>query len=226
MLTQTQSIVAAMLYLTGSIKFGAFKLKLHEKDPLAPLSPFFINIRNKDNPTKPGTLEESDYDLIAKCLLEVINESGLEFDAIAGIPRAGDPIVEAIERLIINSPFPHPAKFRIIKLAKEEAMGIRRIIPLSGFNYKQGERILLVDDLVTKADTKIEAIRAIESSGSVVVGLVVLVDRQQGGREQIESAGYKLFSALTISELLDYYVQKEMIDNAKHKEALFYISTV
>jgi len=220
-----QDEVAKRLYEKGAVQLGAFKLKLHEKNPTAPLSPFFINIRNKDNSTKPGNLETDDYDAIARCLLEVIEESGLEFDAIAGIPRAGDPIAEAISR-ILASEDQTKFKFRVIPLSKEESAEGRRIIPREGFEYKQGERILLIDDLVTKADTKIEAIKAIKSSGSVVVGLIVLVDRQQGGKAQLEADGYKLLAAFTISDLLGYYVENSMMDKAKYDEAINYIKSV
>lgn len=182
-------------------------------------------MRDKNNP-KPGNLDGDDYILIARCLLSVVRENNLVFDAIAGIPRAGDPIVDAIEKMMEYDPVMQQGDFRIIKLAKEEGGGIRKIVPLPGFKYKEGERILLFDDLVTKADTKLEAISAIESSGSIVEALIVLVDRQQGGMEQVRSAGYKIFAALTIAELLDYYVQEKLVDEDKYQEAINYVRNV
>lgn len=74
-------------------------MKLHEKNPDAPLSPFFLNLRSGDNP-KPGPLASVDFDLIARALWEKTTEEGLSFQAIVGIPNAGDPIIEAIERLV------------------------------------------------------------------------------------------------------------------------------
>lgn len=217
---------ALMLNKKKAVEFGAFKLKLHEKNPSAPLSPFYINMRNKDNPTKAGPLEAEDYELIARCLLQVIKESDFEFDAIAGIPRAADPIVNALEKLMDYLPGMDQGDFRIIRLAKEEKDGKRRIVPMPGFEYRKGERVLLIDDLVTKADTKIEAIKAVESQGAVVAGLVVLVDRLQGGSKEIENAGYKMKSAFTIRELLDFYVMEKCIDTGKWQEAIKYIETV
>ncbi|MEA3450018.1 MAG: hypothetical protein U9Q85_03545 [Patescibacteria group bacterium] len=119
--------VADMIFDKKSFKFGAFTLKLHEEFPDALLSPFFINMRSKDNPTKKGPLVNADYDLIAQALLFSMNN--LSFQAIAGIPRAADPIIEAIERAM-----PEPRKFRIIKLFKEETKDWRRIIPLPGYD--------------------------------------------------------------------------------------------
>lgn len=224
MLTGLRQDTALMLNAKKAVEFGAFKLKLHEKNPDAPLSPFYINMRDKNNP-KPGPLEAEDYELIARCLLEVIKESDFVFDAIAGIPRAADPIVDALVKLMDYLPGMDQGDFRIIRLAKEEAEGKRRIVPMSGFEYREGERVLLIDDLVTKADTKLEAIRAVESQGAKVIGLVVLVDRLQGGSEEVKKAGYKIKSAFTIRELLDFYVGEKLIDTGKWQEAIRYIET-
>lgn len=200
---------ADRIYDKGACQFGAFRLKLHEKNPDAPLSPFYINLRDKDNP-KPGPLEAEDYDLIARCMWQVLkNQSDFAFEGIAPIPRAADPIGEAMARI----PDFQKSGTRIIKLAKREVDGKREIVPYLGFEYRKGERILLVDDLITRADTKIEAIRSIESFGSIVVGLLVLIDRQQGGRQQLESLGYVVRSAFTVSELFGYYRQTSRISH-------------
>ncbi len=212
--------VADMILERGAFKFGAFKLKLHEKNPDAPLSPFYIDLRTADNPTKPGLLTVSDCDLIAQCLWEVILKSGLTFQAIAGIPYAGDPIVEAIERIV-----PSPRGFRVIKLAKFEKDGKRKIVPLSGFEYRPSEVVLLIDDLVTKADSKNEAIDAIESQGSVVRDLVVLLDRQQGGKEGLAQSGRNLVAAFAVRELLEYYKITGQITVEKFRECMKYIQS-
>lgn len=225
MLTPKQESTAIRIFEIEAFKFGAFRLKLHEKNPNAPLSPFFIHLRNKDNPTKPGSLVEEDYLMIAECLLETISESGFVFDAIAPIPRAGDPIVDAIEELQSYDDSLCQGDFRIIRLKKEDDNdGSRKIVPLPGFEYKKGERVLLVDDLVTKADTKLEAIRAIESQGAIVVGIIVLIDRQQGGQEALAEAGYKLLASMTVSNLFEFYLQEKMIGFQKYWESVEYIA--
>jgi len=210
--------VANMIFERKAFKFGAFKLKLHEKNPDAPLSPFYLNLRTPDNP-KPGPLTEEDCVLAAEILWRKILESGLDFSAIAGIPNAGDPLAAAIEKVAAS-----PRGFRIIKLGKEVDGDKRRIVPLPGFDYKEGEKVLLVDDLITRADSKFEAIKAVEVRGLEVVGLIVLVDREQGGRRQLEEAGYKLVVAFTITELFQYYLDQGKIDPEKHRECLTYIA--
>lgn len=140
--------VARRIFEKGAFQVGAFKLKLHDKKPDAPLSPFFINLRNKENP-KPGPLDESDYDLIANSILRKIKDSRVKFDSIAPIPNAGNPILQAMESVIKNNLEWKKINPRFIKLSKFEESGRRKIIPLDGFRYKKGERVLLVDDLIT-----------------------------------------------------------------------------
>jgi len=76
---------------------------------------------------------------------------------------------------------------------------------------------------LTGGDSKIEAIRAVMSEGSVVKTLVVLVDRQQGGREQLEEAGYDVITCFTIRELLDFYREEGTITKEKHLACLNYL---
>jgi len=210
--------VADVIFKKGAFKFGTFKLKFHEKNPDAPFSPFFLNLRTKDNPTNPGPLIEDDCDLIATALLCSIRQNCLDFQAVAGIPYAGDPIIEALKRII-----PEPRGFRIIKLGKKIRKDKRRIVPSPDFAYQKGENVLVIDDLVTKADSKIEAIKAIESKGSIVKNLVVLVDRQQGGQAQLREAGYNLVSCFTMMNLINYYKSTGRISGQKHLECINYI---
>jgi len=210
--------VANMIFFKEAFRFGAFRLKLHEKNPKAPLSPFYLNLRTEDNPANPGPLTKDDCDLIAKALWSVIQENNLPFGVIAGIPYAADPIITAIERVVLEA-----RDLRIIKLSKEITKDKRRIIPLPGFEYREGEEVLLIDDLITKGHSKIEAIEAIKAGGSVVKNLVVLVDRLQGGQKQLKEAGYNLFACFTIMELLDYYKEVRMISEEKYQECVKYI---
>ena len=78
--------------------------------------------------------------------------------------------------------------------------------------------------MVTQADSKLDAISALESSGLVVRDIVVLVDREQGGAKQLADAGYRLHAAFKFSKLLDYYHRVGKIDDAKYQEARDYLA--
>lgn len=144
----------------------------------------------------------------------------LNFSHVAGVPRAGDPFAEAL-----SSAGERDGKFiQVLHLNKEEEGSTRHIGTQLTGSYQAGDKVLLVDDLVTKADSKLEAIAVLEKAGLTVVGVVVLVDREQGGARQLREAGYTLLAAFTLSELLDYYVEAGSIDQHKRQEILDYLA--
>jgi len=81
-----------------------------------------------------------------------------------------------------------------------------------------------VDDLITRTDTKKEAIAVCEEAGLVVAAVAVLVDREQGGSEELKEAGYSLYSVFPLSELLDYYVEVKLLSPEKREEVMTYIT--
>jgi len=209
--------LALLLFDRGAIKFGAFRLKLHDTNLNAPLSPFYINLRDENNP-KPGPLQTDDYRLIAECMWQKALKSNPELQAIAGIPKAGDPIAQALLKVV-----PKPRGFRLIELDKEETEKGRTIVPKTGFEYRKGEIVLLIDDLITGGHTKTESIKAIKSQGAIVNDLLVLVDREQGGKEDLAKAGYNLISVFGVISLFNFYRSEGLIDEAKYWECFQYI---
>jgi uridine monophosphate synthetase len=207
----------SMLFNRGSVQFGSFKLKLHEKTPAAPLSPFFFNLRTRNNP-KPGPLLSKDCELIATCIWKEILSSRIPFTAICGIPNAGTPIVQALERVVAK-----PRGFRVIPLTKVMTDAGRRIVPAPGFAYRQGERVFLIDDLITKADTKFESITSLGEQGCIVAGLAVLIDREQGGVQELQKRGYAVVSAFSTIQLFCEYHREGKIDQPKLDECIDYI---
>lgn len=178
---------------------GEFALKLHEKAPEAPLSPIYINLRN---------LPE---DVLGKVGKAIVNVPNLRVpDWFTGIPQAGVALAKAFCQ---SRGMPY-----IDILEKEEREGNRRIIP-RGDEMGEG-RVLIIDDVVTKADTKLEAIKAVESLGFDEVDIVVLVDCEQGGKEQLEKAGYRLSSVFTMSKMLDYYLRVGKIDQTTYQNTI------
>jgi len=69
-------------------------------------------------------------------------------------------------------------------------------------NFKPGETVVVVDDVITRGDSTIAAIEAVEKAGGKVAFAAVLVDRQEGGREKIEALGHRVISAYLRDELL------------------------
>jgi len=210
-LTKSQEQVANRIHDRGAIKFGAFKLKLHEKNPSAPLSPIYVTLRKPPD----GPLTDEDIEAIGQELYELVRGRKILFDLVAGVPRAGEPIAEVVSRLSGRP---------LLKLGKKIEGDTRKIDSIVGGEYRPGQLVLLVDDLITQADTKKEAIGVCEKGGLVVAAVVVLVDREQGGSEDLRDAGYTLLAAFPLSALLDHYVRVGRIDEIKRDEVMDYIA--
>jgi uridine monophosphate synthetase len=199
--------LALDLILIGAIQFGRFKLKLHEKNPDAPLSPFYIDLR----------IVRSFPKVMAK-IAQVMQDEILcdalkgKTDLLADIPTAATPIV-AILMYKSGIPMITPKK-------DEKTHGISSKIE---GKFEPGQRALLIDDLITKADSKLEAAKALKDNGLIVENILVLVDREQGGAKTLKEAGYNLYSVFKITELLDIYLENGKINKQKYDEAISYI---
>ena len=177
-------------------KERGFRLKLHEENPEAPLSPIFFNLRTPDNP-KPGPLTPEFVRLAASCMRGIQLENEVECDAVVGVPWAGDPFAKELAAFM---------GFTCLSMVKWECGGRRCIARLSDPIPATITRVLLVDDLISGADSKIEAIQNLREDGVEVADVMVLVDREQGGRKRLEERSCVLHSVFTISELLNFYV--------------------
>ncbi|TSC85188.1 MAG: uridine monophosphate synthetase [Parcubacteria group bacterium Gr01-1014_17] len=197
----------ASLFDLRKIKFGAFKLKLHEKNPDAPLSPIYLNIRE---------LPEWVYTLAGDILHDlVVLENIPDFDYVIGIPKAGEPIGRAFAKAV-NKP--------LLRIEKIEGQDGRKITSNILDQFEKGKKVVLVDDLITKADTKREAIQSVEENGLEVVGTLVLYDREQGGLEELNRTGRKVCAVARLGEMLDFFVREKKIPQEKKDEIMEYIA--
>lgn len=215
-------ILANELFNIGAIQFGSFKLKLHEKNLNAPLSPIYLNLRTSDNP-KLGNLTLKITTQIGRLMHLIAFQKKLEYRLVVGIPNAGTPFAKSFAKENFFNP-----NIPLLELSKEiNSDGTRRISKLIS-NQKiindTMKCVIVVDDLITKADSKLEAINILEKNGFIVRDVIVLIDREQGGREELESRGYRLHSAYKISELVEYYFTSGKINREKYEETIDYFS--
>lgn len=83
-------------------------------------------------------------------------------------------------------------------------------------NFKRGDAVVVIDDVVTRGDSTISAINAVENEGGKVAFVAVLVDRQEGGRQKIENLGHPVVSAFMRDELIRTNVQPPSTGELRH----------
>lgn len=170
--------LSRILHKIGAIKFGAFKLSSGR------VSPYYIDLRIV--PSFPDAFQRV-CDLYIK-LIE--KELGVEnFDRVAGIPTAGMPFA-SVTAYQLKKPFIYIRQK--IKLHGRE----RRIEGI----LMPGNRVLLIDDLVTTGLSLRKAAKAIRAEGGVVTDALVMLDREEGGRERLMKDSIKLHYLLTARE--------------------------
>ena len=191
--------LAMALYKAGCIKFGEFTLKSGMK------SPFYVDLRNIVS--FPKTM-----DFIGKTLSK--KARGLKFDRIAGVPYAGIPIA-VVFSLHAKKPMVYTRKERKDHGMKKMVEGI----------FSVGEKVLVVDDIITTGESKIEAIQPLLESGLKVKDVLVVVDREHGGKEFLEEKGFILHSAIKITEMVGFLEQKGFVAKKHARESLEFVKS-
>ena len=203
MLVKNREQLAVELLNIGAIKFGNFRLKLHEKNPDAPLSPIYIDLR----------LLRSFPDVIDSAVFVYRDLSkDFLFDVYADVPTAATPIVAILS---------HTTRIPMISPRKEEKKHGTKV-PIDGV-FKLGQKVLLVDDLITNAASKVETISVLEENGLSVSGVIVLIDREQGGKAELEKNGYTCRAAFRLTELLEFYCRTGLISRDDYRRTMDYL---
>lgn len=190
--------LARDLLETGCVKFGEFQLKS------GLISPIYIDLRRLV--AFPQLLTR-----VAKAFITILGD--LHFDHLAALPYAGLPIATAIS-LQSGCSLVYPRKETKSYGTRAEIEGV----------FSPGERVVLIDDLVTTGGSKFEAIDKLASAGLIVNDVVVLIDRQSGASEALTNSGYTMLAIFTLSQLLDIWDQADLISKDQVREVKEFIS--
>ena len=141
------------------------------------------------------TMSPDGLRLIGPLGLAALREQGWEVEAVGGLTLGADPIAYAISYASTESDKPLRA-FTVRKQAKTH--GTAKLIEGP---FTAGDRVAIVEDVITTGKSTLQAIDAVQQAGGVVAGVLALVDREEGGRESIEATGIRVASIVRASEL-------------------------
>ena len=149
---------------------------------------------------KPVTLSPEGMFLIGNLLYKLIRgQKAWKIKAIGGLTMGADPVASAV------------AYTSLIKKKPLEAFVIRKECKKHGTmqwiegNVKKGDKVLITEDVITTGSSTIEAVKKAKASGLKVKGVVVLIDRQEGGKEAIEALRVPFKALLTKEEIFRAY---------------------
>jgi uridine monophosphate synthetase len=165
-----------LLHEIGAVQIGQFTLHSGRQ------SPIYIDLRILAS--FPDALRRTA--VAYRTILE-----SLDFDLLAATPLAGLPIGTAIS-LDMNIPLIYPRQ-------TVKGHGTRKQVE---GKWVAGQTAVLIDDLITSGDSLLQTFSILASEAISVSEAVVLIDRNQGGRENLEDQGFRLHSVMNLGQLL------------------------
>lgn len=190
--------ICRILNKIGALQFGAFKLSSGK------ISPYYIDLRIV--PSFPDAFQK-----VCNFYVNFIkDEIGVKnFERIAGIPVAGIPFASLIA-YNLKKPFLYIRKGVRLHGRQKRIEGV----------LAPGDRILIIDDLITTGLSLRKAAKVITAEGGVVTDALVLLDREEGGREKLDKSGIKIHALLNISEIANKLCEIGAIEEEQLKTIL------
>lgn len=203
--------IALDFFKLKAIKFSkeGFKFNLHAEYPEAPLSPNYLNLRDvfRDPEIRKN---------IAKQIVPIVKK--LKPDILVDLPQSISPITTTISDI---------TKIPMISVRSEALKGIKKNHGvkqnINGI-FKNGQKALIIDDVVSSyAFTKIKAIEVLKANGlKVIPKIIVIVDREEGGKEKLKKSKYDLISVLGFKDILNLYLSRKLITRQDYEKSLEY----
>ena len=142
------------------------------------------------------TMSPEGLDVIGRLGLSVLRESGWRVDAVGGLTLGADPIAYAISYASAGSDQPLRA-FTVRKEAKTHGTG--KVIEGP---FRTTDHVAIVEDVITTGGSTLRAIDAGRAAGGTFSCVLAVVDRQEGGREKLESADIPVITLATASDIM------------------------
>jgi orotate phosphoribosyltransferase len=171
------------LLATRSAKRGTFTLASGRQSSL------YIDAR-------VTTMSPEGLALIGPLGLEAIREAGWDADAVGGLTLGADPIACAISYASATSAAPVRA-FTVRKEPKTHGTG-----KLIEGAFAAGDRVVVIEDTITTGGSARKAVDAVRAAGGTVLGVLALVDREEGGRDALEAGGLRVVALARAADIV------------------------
>ena len=184
------------LFNLGAVKFGSFTLAS------GATSPVYVDLRLLVS--EPTLLAEA-----ARAYAAILD--ALDFDRLCGVPYAALPIGTAVA-LAADVPLIYTRKE-----AKQHGLG-----KLVEGHWSPGERVVIIEDVITRGGSILQSVAQLRALGLVVEDAIVLLDREQGGIENLAQADVRLHSVHRFREVLEALRAARKINAVQYEEVLAY----
>ncbi len=142
------------------------------------------------------TMSPEGLSVIGRLGLSVLRQSGWRVDSIGGLTLGADPISYAISYASSTSSQPLRA-FTVRKETKTHGTG-----KLIEGPFRASDHAVIIEDVITTGGSALRAIEVVRAAGGTVSGVLAIVDRQEGGRETLESKGVAVIALTTAGEII------------------------
>jgi uridine monophosphate synthetase len=203
-MTNTVDKVANALYVSGCLKFGSFKIKS------GATSPYYIDLARV-------LATPQQLCVIAEAAAEKIKQISAteKIDKLASIELKGALIAPSIA-CSLNMPC-------VIVRKEDKSYGVTGRI--AGADVVKGDNVLFFDDVISEGLSKVEGIKPIQELGANVKHMLVVVNREHGGKEKLEKLGYKVHALAKISEIVDSLYREKQISREQKDKVLDYVNS-
>jgi len=185
------------LFQSGCIKFGSFTLASGKQ------SPIYIDLRRVVS--YPNL-----FKMVAQVYTDIVKT--LKFDHIASVPYAALP-TGSVVAWKLNRSLIYPRK-------EVKQHGTGQTVEGS---FQPGQTAVLLEDVITSGGSIVSVAESLRQAGLVVNDVIVLVDREQGGRAKMAEIGLDLHTVMTIHEVLNTLKAQALIDRDTYQMVCQYI---
>lgn len=176
-----------------TVKFGAFTLKNGMRTPI------YVDLRV--TVSYPDILDQ-----VGEFMWESAKSRGISSDVVCGVPYGALPVATCVS-VRQNVPM-------LFRRKEVKGYGTRKLVE---GKYKDGDKCLIIEDVIVSGQSIIETAEALKDAGLNVSSAVVFLDRQQGGKEILEREGIHLESVVNVMTLLKVLHEAGRVDNATVK---------